>query len=144
MQNMKRKIFRIIDANFNRAREGLRVCEEVARFLLDSPSLTKDYKSLRHALDAIIGSLPLSEMIASRDSRHDVGKGPTCLENLRRNHADILRANLGRVKESLRVLEEFLKLTSVKQSNHVKALRFKVYEIEQRSIKKLETVRNTG
>ena len=46
---------RIIDANLNRSREGLRVCEEVARFHLSSPQLTRELKSVRHAVNALQG-----------------------------------------------------------------------------------------
>ena len=41
---------RILDANFNRAREALRVMEDFARFELDDALLTEACKTLRHAL----------------------------------------------------------------------------------------------
>jgi len=44
------EIYRVLDANFNRAREGLRVTEEVARFILEDPQLTARLKDLRHRL----------------------------------------------------------------------------------------------
>ena len=47
---MRPGLLRILDANSNRSREGLRVCEEVARFVLNSHPLTKDLKRLRHAI----------------------------------------------------------------------------------------------
>ncbi len=43
-------ILRILDANFNRAREALRVMEEYARFVLDDASLTEAMKCARHEL----------------------------------------------------------------------------------------------
>jgi thiamine-phosphate pyrophosphorylase len=50
---------RIIDANFNRSREGLRVMEEYARFCLADASLTERCKTLRHDLGNVICGLQL-------------------------------------------------------------------------------------
>ena len=55
---LKREIFRIVDANFNRSREGLRVCEEVTRFVWNSPALTKELKSVRHGITDILKNTP--------------------------------------------------------------------------------------
>ena len=45
MVNKSAKDFlRIVDVNYNRAREGMRVCEEVARFALSDAALTSNGK----------------------------------------------------------------------------------------------------
>ncbi len=51
---MERRIYRIIDADFNRAREALRTIEEFCRFVLDDPALSARAKQMRHHLCAQI------------------------------------------------------------------------------------------
>ncbi|MFM7881918.1 MAG: thiamine phosphate synthase, partial [Microcystis panniformis] len=41
-------IKRILDANLDRAREGLRIIEEWCRFGLDNPDLAQECKEMRH------------------------------------------------------------------------------------------------
>ena len=81
---MQRSVYRIIDANFNRARESARIIEEFCRFALNSASLTERAKRLRHELSAAIGKLDAGRLIASRDTPGDVGVGKTVDEQLRR------------------------------------------------------------
>ncbi|MDP3791950.1 MAG: thiamine-phosphate pyrophosphorylase [Candidatus Omnitrophota bacterium] len=135
---MKKELYRIIDANFNRSREGLRVCEEVARFVWNCPTLTKDLKMARHSISSILKDAPATVKIlsASRDSANDVGRcGVSKSEMNRITYADIFSANIQRVKESLRVLEEFFKLVDKKGSAKFTNLRFKIYEIEKKALK---------
>ncbi len=42
----RRTIYRIIDANLNRASEGLRVIEDGVRFILDDRSFTEELKEV--------------------------------------------------------------------------------------------------
>ena len=44
-----RDIYRILDANLNRAREALRVIEDFARFGMDDPHLSGWAKEMRSA-----------------------------------------------------------------------------------------------
>lgn len=133
-----KQLYRIIDANFNRSREGLRVCEDVARFIWNSPSLTKELKSVRHSISFILQNTPKTAVILkrSRDTDGDVGR---CVcqrsEMARATSEDIFGANIQRVKESLRVLEEFFKLFNKKDSCKFTDLRFKVYKIEKKALK---------
>lgn len=133
---MKQKIYRIIDANLNRSREGLRVCEDVARFVLEDPSLTSDFKSLRHRITGCIKRYPamFRKIVSTRDSDTDVGKGKQKLENKRADWRDVCLANMERVKESLRVLEEFSKLIDSKVADQFKRIRFKSYSVEKKLI----------
>jgi len=81
---MERAVYRIIDANFNRAREAIRVIEDFCRFALDSDSLTGRAKQLRHELSAAIGKLDAGRLISSRDTLTDVGVGKTADKQLTR------------------------------------------------------------
>ena len=137
---LKREIFRIVDANFNRSREGLRVCEEVTRFVWNSPALTKELKSVRHGITDILKNTPSvsKALFQTRDVVSDVGRKERRKSEMKRlNYCDIFGANIERVKESLRVLEEFFKLIDKKDSAKFTKLRFKVYEIEKKALSHL-------
>ena len=138
----RREVLRILDANFNRSREGLRVCEEIARFVMEDKALTRRLKNARHAVSDCLKGIPASwsELVASRDVRRDVGKGRSALENGRRNTLDLFLANSERAKESLRVLEEASKLMDEKISAKLKKTRFDVYAIEKSALPKMEAL----
>ena len=105
-----RKLYRIIDANLNRAREGLRVCEDICRFVWDQREGARGFKEIRHRLTVVIMSLDIPKLLESRNIEGDVGKITLDGELRRRDAGDIFYANAQRVKESIRVLEEFAKL----------------------------------
>ena len=52
---VERAAYRIVDANFNRAREALRVMEEYCRFALNCEPLSGRAKQMRHELSGAIG-----------------------------------------------------------------------------------------
>ena len=100
---------RIIDANFNRAREGLRVIEDYCRFALNSKSLSARAKELRHQLCVLIGKLDSGKLIASRDTLADVGVDQVIESRHRREDLkDCLTAACKRAVEALRVLSEVI------------------------------------
>lgn len=128
------KINRVIDANINRAKEGLRVCEEVTRFILDNRRLTSELKIIRHNLSSIAVSLAAKDkLIKERSSLKDVGRLLKANELRRSGVSDIFSANIGRVKESVRVLEEFSKLINLKAALGFKSIRYRIYEIEKKA-----------
>ena len=138
-----REVFRIIDANVNRSSEGLRVCEDIARFILDDSSLTRSFKMLRQDVCRSAGRIykeTSSGLLKSRDIKKDVGKRTSRMEKKRKNVGEILRANIQRAKESMRSMEEIAKLIDVPLSAKFKKMRYKVYELEKKSRIKLETV----
>ncbi len=142
---MQKEALRIIDANLNRSREGLRVCEDIARFALNSKTLTKDLKSVRHSITDIIKNSGLQGSLVggSRDSDGDVLKRSRLQSEMkRRSIEDVFEANIERVKESLRVLEELSKLADSKLSARFCALRFKVYTIEKKAMLSLRGARS--
>lgn len=123
---------RAIDANLNRMNEGLRVLEDVSRFLLNDATLSAKLKSLRHQL--AVDDLPTrASLLSSRDTTQDVGAFPHKEPGpCRRDLPGIVAANARRVEESLRVLEEFAKLPeAVLESARFKEARFALYDIER-------------
>ena len=140
--NNKQGIDRILDANINRLKEGLRVCEEICRFILDERGLTAELKSARHDLDLLAARLNRSgTLIRSRFTAEDVGRTVSASgEFSRRSCCDVFYANIQRVKESLRVLEEFAKLKDTRVAGGFKKARYRVYEIEKRAAFKLSGI----
>lgn len=123
---------RIIDANLNRAQEGLRVCEEIARFILNSRSLTSELKNVRHKVSLIARNKSVFlDIIRRRNSLNDPGKEIYGNELRRKDYRDIFFANIQRVKESIRVLEEFSKLKDTSCAIGFKRIRYRIYEIEK-------------
>ena len=128
-----REIYRVLDANMNRAREGLRVLEEIARFVLNDAELTLRLKDIRHSLAAATNALPggVYELVRSRDAAGDVGADSwTPGEKSRDGLFALAVANLKRVQEAARVLEEFGKLLGP-AAQAFKKIRFDVYVLEQ-------------
>jgi len=143
--SQKSNVGRIIDANLNRVKEGLRVCEEVTRFILDDHKFTAQLKALRHKINTLGEKIfPAAGLLSRRRVQEDVGRLNCRGELARGNCKDIYRANLQRVKESLRVLEEFSKLTDARAALNFKRLRYKAYEIEKGSFKKISTIPDPG
>ena len=134
MARVDSRYLRILDANFNRGREGLRVCEDVCRFLLSEGPATRQYKKLRHELSAALQELGNQGIIGARDIEGDVGRKSTRSEFQRRSVKDIFYANSQRAKESIRVLEEFTKLVNPKVAERLKKLRYAIYRLERQVV----------
>jgi len=135
-------VYRVIDANINRAKEGLRVCEEIARFILDSYNLTSAFKKIRHRTNAILKYLPGNiKLFKERKSIEDVGRKIYINELKRENCQDIFFANMQRTKESIRVLEEFTKLINKNTAVKFKRLRYDIYELEKKAAKRISSLR---
>ncbi len=126
----------MIDANSNRAREGLRVLEDAARFGLDHAELCAGLKSLRHDVVHAVEALPLSaaERLAARDTPGDVGTEVSTPGELhRRGLGSIVDAAAGRTTEALRVLEECAKtLGAVDQARRLESARYRCYDAHAR------------
>jgi thiamine-phosphate pyrophosphorylase len=130
-----KKVWRILDANLNRASEGLRVIEEIARFVMDDEALTAEIKQCRHRLAAVCQhpAFNYSVLIDARDAQEDVGGGHTYShsEGLRADYREIAIANIKRVQEAARALEEFGKLVNPAVGHGFKQFRFMVYTMEK-------------
>jgi thiamine-phosphate pyrophosphorylase len=136
-----RDVARIIDANINRAVEGVRVMEEAARMVFDDAPLTASLKDLRHDIARIARMEPGLEavLIKSRGSDRDVLRdGVTESETSRTSMGEIVRANAGRVREAVRVIEEYIKLSYPELSGQCKSARFRLYDLEKELILTIE------
>ncbi|WP_165070446.1 thiamine phosphate synthase [Paludisphaera rhizosphaerae] len=123
---------RVIDASGNRAREGLRVVEDYARFVLDDPGLTRRLKETRHRLADALKGFDLDFLLSARDTREDVGTHiMTPSEQVRENPRAVLAANFKRTGEALRSLEEYCKLVDVWLAGRFEVLRYDVYTLEK-------------
>ena len=145
---MPHQPLRMIDANLNRSSEGLRVLEDVARFLLNDAELRQRLRTLRHDLAQETKSLRVG-LLSQRDSEHDVGHPyhippaekelnmkTTSLQGL----LDLVTANAKRVEESLRVVEELAKLphiSSMLNSASFEQARFALYDLERDLISRI-------
>jgi thiamine-phosphate pyrophosphorylase len=124
------RIFRVLDANFNRAGEGLRVLEEYVRLILDDQHLSRCSKQLRHDLGRCASSLPQELLAAARDTQHDVGTAIALPDEYQRTDlAGLLLANQKRVEQSLRCLEEFSKLVDPSLPPQLEQLRYRFYTL---------------
>lgn len=138
-------VYRIIDANINRVMEGIRVCEDIVRFASNNEILTRELKEVRHL---VLGAVKpfrkkyLKELVSSRDSYADVGLKSIKSEKNRENIVDLFMANIQRGKESLRVLEEVMKLFHPDMSVKFKSFRFRLYELEKTAVKDLGKFRD--
>lgn len=110
-------LLRILDANANRAREGLRVLEDIARFMLNDAALAERCKRARHVVSNTIQAIGIDDvrLIASRDTAGDVGASiKVDSEQTRTDLPGIIAANAMRATEALRVLSEVTKLHASK------------------------------
>jgi len=121
------KNLRLIDANLNRLSEGIRVVEDIFRYILDDKIISQKLKSLRHKTKIDI----YKELLNSRDIKNDVLKTSTKSEQTREDLNSILIANFKRAQQSARVLEEFTKLISIEDSENFKYIRYELYDIEK-------------
>jgi thiamine-phosphate pyrophosphorylase len=120
-------VYRILDANLDRAREGLRIIEEWCRFGLNQVEATAQLKQWRQTL----GGWHKPEMRAARDTLGDLGTGLTHpQEEERTSLTQVLQVNFARVQEALRVLEEYGKLYSAEMGRDCKHIRYQIYALE--------------
>ena len=123
---------RILDAAMNRTNEGLRVIEDFVRFVLNDEHLTTLLKQLRHQLGVASTTLPAAVRHAARDTPCDVGTHITTInETTRADNWDVCRASCERVKQSLRSLEEYSKISSPDLATKLEAIRYQFYTIER-------------
>lgn len=128
---MNKRIYRIIDANIDRAREGLRVVEDTLRFFFDKKELTERIRNLRQEIPNLpsLLSIPLHKLLASREIEKDIGRIRE--EKERKNPVELISSNLSRVEESMRVLEEYSRILNPKATPHIKKMRFEVYHLQK-------------
>jgi thiamine-phosphate pyrophosphorylase len=124
--------FRMMDANFNRLNEGLRVLEDIHRFILNDVSVSSVLKGFRHQLAEIFQPI---DLIQARDAASDQGKSlEGSGEYQRENVQDLLISNFKRCEQSLRVLEELSKMEAGALAKALENMRYQIYELEQKSL----------
>jgi len=129
---MEHAVYRIIDANFNRAREAIRVIEEYCRFALNSVPLTERAKQIRHELSTAIDKLDAGRLISSRDTLGDVGIGRTIEKQLVRSELkDCFTAGCKRLTEALRSLAETAQTLNRTVAETIEKLRYSAYTLEK-------------
>src|SRR3982750_2696681 len=104
------RVWRLLDANANRAREGLRVVEDTARFVLERKDASDALRRMRHQLDEVVRK-HYSTLLKNRDVENDPGRsnGTT---NHRGGVPALLASNFKRCEEAFRVLEEYGRVMS--------------------------------
>jgi len=122
-----RVVYRILDANLDRAREGLRIIEEWCRFGLNHQTYTAQLKNLRQTL----AQWHSPELRLARDTPGDPGTSLTHPQEQERSGiVALLQANFCRTQEALRVLEEYGKLYRSDFAESCKDLRYQTYTLE--------------
>jgi thiamine-phosphate pyrophosphorylase len=125
-------VFRILDASSNRAREALRVIEDYCRFTLEDAFLTGELKTIRHTLTEALAGLHGQVVLSARDTIQDVGATLTTpQERERYSLVAVAQANLKRLQEALRSLEEFSKLQDSVVAQTLEQLRYRSYTLEK-------------
>lgn len=118
---------RILDANLDRSREGLRIIEEWCRFGLNSVELAKECKQLRQEL----ASWHSVDLRTARDTPGDPGTDLTHPQEEERSSVEsLLQVNFCRVEEALRVVEEYSKIYNPEMGSAFKQMRYRVYTLE--------------
>ncbi len=124
------ELYRVIDANLNRLKEGIRVIEDIMRYRDNNKTLSKQLKNLRHR--ARVNET--IELLKYRDSINDVLRTSSKSELNRSDTLSILTANFKRGQESSRVLEELYKLENIEYSENFKYIRYELYNLEKEII----------
>jgi len=128
---------RIIDVNLNRLTEGLRVVEDIVRLALEERRLLAAIRKLRTQVGRDVRALR-RQVIPSRKSETDLGRGDRFDKAKRKSLEDVLLASFKRAEESARVLEEVLKIAEPALAGKLKAVRFRLYDLELAAIVEMQ------
>lgn len=123
---------RILDATGNRAAEGLRVLEDIARFTFDNRKISAELRGLRHEIRALFQGME-QDLLGARDAEGDVGVVTSSGDDsdARKGLKDTVQANCKRVQEALRSMEEILKSRGEHRTGKkIETLRFAAYSLE--------------
>ncbi len=127
----------MLDANADRAAEGLRVVGDITRFVANADELSQQWRSLRGQLWQVLSRVPglQNEALECRDSPGDVGRSYSIAR-----HQDLVtlaRTNIHRAQESLRVLEETARSIAPTIAADFTGLRYRCYDLEPPTMKHL-------
>ena len=136
---------RILDANFNRAREAIRVMEDYSRFALNDKRLCGALKDMRHKLAEILRQYDITAIMITRDTPGDVGTTiSTESEYNRATTGEVVIAAGKRLSEALRVLEEFGKTINENLAKGIERIRYQGYDIEKSIIHLIQANQRLG
>lgn len=124
--------YRIIDANINRASEGIRVIEDICRFILEDKPLTEALRVVRHDIRK---TYKVDELVKYRESLNDIGLNISNSTEIdkKENINDLLISNFKRAEEAIRSIEESLKIIgNYSESKIYESIRFRVYDLEKK------------
>jgi thiamine-phosphate pyrophosphorylase len=126
---------RMLDANANRAGEGLRAIEDAMRFGYGNAEISAAARRLRHAFGSVVRRLAKrGRLLESRKSERDVGRRRWKAGQPRAGLPDLVCANFRRVQESARVLEEGARLLSAASATReLQFLRYGTYALERKA-----------
>ena len=140
------RIGQLIDANLDRAREGLRVMEDWCRFGLKRSDFSIQIKDWRQTLGLHHSDIYRKARLTSSDPAMGVSHP---LQKARSTPEEVFIANSSRVQEALRVIEEFTRITDPKLCEIATKIRYQTYEIEinvlsaTEGIKKRQTLKDS-
>jgi len=120
-------LYRVIDANLNRLKEGIRVIEDMARYSDNNKDISSRLKTLRH----LAKIKDIQALLKSRDAQNDVLKMTRESEMERSSIESVIIANYKRAQESSRVLEELYKIVDPELSERFKKIRYELYTLEK-------------
>jgi len=129
-QMLSPELYRVIDANLNRLKEGIRVVEDIMRYRDNNKNFSKKLKNLRHKARVE----ETRKLLEYRDSINDVLRASSESELNRNDILGVLTANFKRAQESARVLEELYKLKNIQYSENFKYIRYELYNLEKEII----------
>ena len=121
------RIAQLIDANLDRAREGLRVMEDWCRFGLKRSDFSIQIKDWRQQLGVHHHNIYRKARLTSNDPAMGVSHP---LQKVRSTPCAVFIANSSRVQEALRVIEEFTRITDPKLCEIASKIRYETYAIE--------------
>lgn len=125
---------RLLDANANRAREGIRTAEDYIRFQIGAERWALRLRDARRRIaDALRVLASDEELLRARGVQTDAGH-PGRAEPLHPSEEaprQVAVRGLKRAQEALRVLEEFTRGPAPESSRTLARLRFDLYEAEQ-------------
>ena len=130
-------LVRILDANANRVREGLRTAEDYVRFMIGDLQQAGRIKLLRQTLTEILHGVEGLErsLLESRNVAADPMRPDNWKDVLRRiereTPRDVAQRGMKRAQEGLRVLEENLRGFQIDAAERIARLRYLAYESEQ-------------
>ena len=126
--NLTPDLFRVVDSNLNRLKEGIRVVEDILRYRDNNKELSSKLKELRHLCQV----KETIHLLKFRDTQNDVLRSSIKSELNRSGIESIIIANFKRAQESARVLEELYKLNNIEYSENFKYIRYELYNLEKK------------